>query len=165
MKTGKALGIGLIALAILISISLPIIFAVNHALDFATGGDMAIYIIDKVIVSGFLIFIGISVIWGKWTYFISLPVISWTLAVQLLPLFNRLFGLLSYIESIRSWIWSINILLSLIILFIYVLFIFFLKMSSNKYKKVYEKVKSEEIQVQKTSSYLDDNGDLKGPGA
>ena len=165
MTMNKTFAILVMAFALLLSIAFPVIFAINGAMPFATGVDMGIYITDKVIVCGLIIFVGVTIMLGKWNYFISLKVISLTAAIQLLPLFNRLFGLLSYIDDIKKWIWSFNILISLVILFLYVLFVFVLKMNSNRYQKVYEQVKSEEIPVQKTNSYLDENGDLRGPGA
>ena len=164
MNLNKTFGIVALASALLISILVPILLNYVGALGFYHNADLAIYIVDKILVSGFLIFLGVTMIMGKWNYYVSIKGLSLTLMIQLLPLFNRIFGLLSGIESLRKWIWAINILISVIIVILYVLFMFVLKMTSNRHEEVYERVKSEEIPVVKTTSYLDESGDLKGPG-
>lgn len=175
----KVFGIVALLFAVVLSIILPIIFELNGILVFTNAkyieegvepivlmGDLILYIISKVLVSIALLVVGGSIISGKNFVAHSILALPLTLGVQLLPLVNRLIAQISWlqVEQLSTWFWSINLLITIIVLFVYVLLVFILKLNSDKTKEVEEFAKPQEIKVQPTTSYLDDNGDLKGPG-
>lgn len=176
----KIFGTISIIFALILSIILPIIFEINGVLVFSDSHyvaegvaptfltiDLIIYIISKVLVSIALIIVGVWIISGKSFVAFSILTLPLTLAIQALPLFNRLLAQISWInvEGIKTWAWSINMLVTIIVLFVYILLVFVLKINSDKTKAVEKFAKPKEIKVQQTTSYMDENGDLKGPGS
>ena len=99
---------------------------------------LIIYIISKVLVSIALIIVGVWIISGKSFVAFSILALPLTLAIQALPLFNRLLAQISLInvEGIKTWAWSINMLVTIIVLFVYILLVFVLKINSDKTKAV-----------------------------
>ncbi|MBE6133710.1 MAG: hypothetical protein E7178_03485 [Erysipelotrichaceae bacterium] len=163
MKSRNVFLVLLLVFTITLSVIIPILFAVNHVLEFVSNGDLVTYIISKSIVSIALIVVFISVVLGFYNHYFSVLSLYYTFALQLIPLANRGIAQLSRIDLLATWFWSINLIFTLVLLFVYVLLVVLYKNASDRHSAVAQQVKSKEIKVVDTDSCLDDDGNIKGP--
>ncbi len=123
------------------------------------------YIAVKVLVS--LALIAVIVVFlssKKQQEGISTVVLSFTLGLQLLPLFSRGFAQLArHVNATRDWAWVIALVIELLVIVFYVALVLLLTLSKRRMLEIKEAVKPAEVAVQSAQSVFDENGDFKGP--
>lgn len=158
----KVFGIVALIFALVLAWVGTIIFETTGFLRIPLAGDVAIYWVSKALSTIILLVVAIWIIVGKGNLYFSIIALAVTAVLQIAPLVNRLVGQLGYLFD---WSWAINLIITLVVYFAAIIFIFIFKINGDKYEKTLEFAKPKEIKVQDTDSFLDENGDLKGPGS
>lgn len=158
MNKNVLLNLILTITCVVLSIALPIIFASYHILDFVNGGELAMYIVSKVIVLGMLGFVTASMFLRKLNIYYGLFTFSFTFAYQLLPLLIRL---LAQISRAAKWSWIITLLVTIIAIAVYFAVFFTYQNANKRFETVLENSKASEVKTKETNDYFDANGDLK----
>lgn len=141
----------------------PILFACLNIWPFIGGGTLAIYIVTKVLSTIALIGIFLLIYLRKLNMYFSYLNLWITLILQLLPVIVRLIGLLDNIPAMLPYGWIISLFVSVVALFVYVIVFIMYKDQGDRYTNTLKSVKSQEIEINDSSSYFDENGNLKGP--
>lgn len=158
----KVFGIVALIFTLVLAWVVTIIFETTGFLKLPGAADVAIYWVSKVVSTLILLVVTIWIILGKGNLYFSIFALGVTMVLQVMPLANRL---LAQLTHLFDWAWAINLIITLIVYFAAIIFIFIFKINGDKYEKTLEFAKPKEIKVQETDSFLDENGDLKGPGS
>lgn len=157
----KLFGIVALVSALILSWVICIVFNAANVLPVIHQADVATYWISKSVATVALLIIGTLLILGKGNVYTSVTTVIATAALQLLPLANRL---IAQITPKVETIWVLNVILTVVIILAYIILVFAFKLVGDRYKQTLVTAKPKEIKVVETDSYLDENGDLKGPG-
>ena len=167
----KIVYIVLASLFLLFSIGLAIVFQYANNGNFFSfaandGGDLAIYIVVKSLVSLALVAMVLYHLLGKRQEGVMVVDIIFTVILQFLPLANRGIAQIAvYDSSAVLWAWGLNLGVSLFVIFIYIAIILLVSLTNHRFLMNKEKVKpeSEKIVVRNGETALDENGNFVGP--